>query len=89
MSWDEQAACRNITNPDLFFPDHTPTHPAFALCRRCPVKLECLEAGISNPHNQGIWGGWNIPSAIGSKIDRDRALKVRKAARKYLAEARA
>jgi WhiB family redox-sensing transcriptional regulator len=30
---------------------------AKALCSSCPYKMRCLEYALSNPGEQGIWGG--------------------------------
>lgn len=58
--WHAQASCRGV-DPDLFFPEQiegggtaTAKHARRA-CAPCPVKAECLEAGLWERH--GIWGG--------------------------------
>lgn len=59
--WREDAACRN-TNPDLFFPVGKTidaveeTSAAIALCRRCPVREQCLEYAMVTNQRDGIWG---------------------------------
>ena len=59
--WREDAACRN-TNPDLFFPVGSTaeaveeTQAAIALCRRCPVRAQCLEFAMVTNQRDGIWG---------------------------------
>ena len=61
-SWRSDAACRN-TNPDLFFPVGSTgeaveeTQAAIALCRRCPVREQCLEFAMVTNQRDGIWGG--------------------------------
>lgn len=55
--WEEQARCR-FAWPELFYPPHyTPEHMrrARAYCDECPVRLECLSAGMDEEH--GVWGG--------------------------------
>ena len=59
MNWMRHAACRGM-NPDLFFPERggpgaMDAVEAQKVCRSCPVRAECLEAGIGEIH--GIWGG--------------------------------
>jgi WhiB family redox-sensing transcriptional regulator len=62
IRWRDDAACRN-TNPDLFFPVGSTgeaveeTTAAIALCRRCPVREECLEFAMVTNQRDGIWGG--------------------------------
>jgi WhiB family redox-sensing transcriptional regulator len=50
--WEERALCRNIT-------DHGNRSPAKAkaICRRCSVRLTCLETALRNDEDFGIWGG--------------------------------
>lgn len=60
--WRDKAACRD-EDPELFFPVGTSgpaliqTKLAKAVCRRCPVKNECLKAGLTAGY--GIWGGYD------------------------------
>ena len=56
--WTERALCAQI-DPDLWFPEPTGLGPlmarqARAVCARCPVQAECLDAGAGS---MGIWGG--------------------------------
>ncbi len=60
--WRDRAACLH-EDPDLFFPVGT-TGPAIAqaeaakaICRRCPVREECLEFAMRTGQAFGIWGG--------------------------------
>lgn len=61
-TWQADAVCAQ-TDPDAFFPDsEQPSHQvrdAKAVCAGCPVRLECLEAGMGEPF--GIWGGLTSP----------------------------
>lgn len=53
--WHKDAACRGL-DPDLFFPERgTTAGPAKAVCKTCPVKAECYEAG--KHEHYGVWGG--------------------------------
>ena len=60
-SWRDAAACRDA-DPDLFFPVGTTgdaiedTAAAVALCRRCPVREQCLEYAMATNQRDGIWG---------------------------------
>jgi WhiB family redox-sensing transcriptional regulator len=57
--WEERALCRNVEDQSIFFPEHGNRSPAKAkaICRRCPVKAECLSAAFENDERFGIWGG--------------------------------
>jgi WhiB family redox-sensing transcriptional regulator len=56
--WHRQAACRGMT--ELFFPDDSdPADVAKAVCRRCPVRIPCLDYAIANGEKYGIWGGFS------------------------------
>ena len=59
--WREAALCAQ-TDPDVFFPPPGGRggEPARRICRRCPVKAECLEAALAKPQHEdeyGVWGG--------------------------------
>ncbi len=56
-TWITTAACRGI-NPDLFFPARgEDTTAAKAVCRGCPVRLDCLRHALNNGEHFGVWGG--------------------------------
>ncbi|HXF73738.1 MAG TPA: WhiB family transcriptional regulator [Actinomycetota bacterium] len=62
MDWIRRARCRD-EDPELFFPIGT-TGPAAsqlarakAICRLCPVRLECLEWALETGQDAGVWGG--------------------------------
>ena len=61
-NWRDNAACRHA-DPDLFFPVGTTgdaiddTEAAISLCRRCPVREQCLEFAMVTNQRDGIWGG--------------------------------
>lgn len=72
--WREYAACRG-TELTVFFPDTRPsveasTAVAQALCGRCPVRRDCLEAELAKGLPQFGWFG-------GMSAD-DRAAIIRK-----------
>ena len=62
MSWRDRARCR-AEDPELFFPIG-PSGPALkqlneakAICRRCPVAVDCLTWALSTGQPTGVWGG--------------------------------
>lgn len=76
MDWRHRAACRE-EDPELFFPIGN-TGPALlqieeakAVCRRCPVREECLQFALETGQDAGVWGGLSE--------DERRALKRRNA----------
>ncbi|MBL3669999.1 WhiB family transcriptional regulator [Streptomyces sp. M2CJ-2] len=77
--WRTRAACRD-EDPDLFFPIGTSgpallqTEQAKAVCRRCPVREQCLDWALESGQSLGVWGGT-------SETER-RALKRRLKARR-------
>jgi WhiB family transcriptional regulator, redox-sensing transcriptional regulator len=60
--WRRRAACSS-SDPDLFFPigDTGPAvehaEAAKAVCRQCPVRLDCLEYALTSNQDAGVWGG--------------------------------
>ena len=65
--WLGRAACAD-SDPELFFPlspsDGPVVRLAVAVCGRCPVRPQCLQAALADPRTAGIWGGT-------SEADRD------------------
>lgn len=74
----DRAACRDV-DPELFFPlgDGGPAQArvdaAKAVCRRCPVRLSCLDLAMSTGQDEGVWGGLD-------PRERRRLRRVRRAA---------
>lgn len=56
MSWMERAACASGHDPDMWF-DPSRREQARRVCDTCPVRLECLQEGLGNRRNEGVWGG--------------------------------
>lgn len=62
--WRHDALCRiEEQDPELFFPVGT-SGPALiqiaeakAVCRRCPVAVECLAWALDTGQVYGVWGG--------------------------------
>jgi len=62
--WRDDALCLTVEKPipervNMFFPErsHAIAEQAKAVCRKCPVRLECLDEAISNNEKFGVWGG--------------------------------
>jgi WhiB family redox-sensing transcriptional regulator len=73
-AWHRRAACRG-SDPSLFFPERgEDTKHVKAICAACPVKDECLEAGLREP--VGLWGGVSERSRRKLRGVRYRALAV-------------
>lgn len=55
--WQEQGLCTQ-TDPELFFPvKGGTTIPAKRICRRCPVRAECLQDALEYLDPFGVRGG--------------------------------
>jgi WhiB family redox-sensing transcriptional regulator len=55
--WRQKARCAGY-DTEVFFPEDTqPTLVAKSLCRRCPVKIDCLVHALQQGERYGIWGG--------------------------------
>lgn len=61
-SWMEHGACKDV-DPELFWPDSRGPDPkgnryraARPVCKRCPVRPECLEWATAT-RQVGFWGG--------------------------------
>lgn len=61
VGWMDDANCAEVS-PEVFFPEPERGLDADAakqICRRCPVRRQCLEYAIKNRFGDGIWGGLN------------------------------
>ncbi|GGT78549.1 MULTISPECIES: WhiB family transcriptional regulator [Streptomyces] len=60
--WRIKAACRD-EDPDLFFPvgstgpSSLQAQEAKTVCRRCPVREQCLAWAMEERQDFGVWGG--------------------------------
>lgn len=54
--WITQAHCRNI-DPEELFVRGAAQRKAVAICRHCPVVLQCRADALDNNVEFGIWGG--------------------------------
>ncbi len=76
MRWWDSAACAD-EDPDLFFPvgESGPAAEQYArakaVCRRCPVRVECLDWALRTGTPSGVWGG--LGEAERKRIRRHRA----------------
>jgi len=74
-SYRAQSACAG-TDPNIFvLADGATSAQAKAICQTCAVRPECLSDGLSNPDNQGVWGGVLLSIRI-SKKRRDDYLEM-------------
>lgn len=66
--WRKQAACRGM-DTEMFYPviresagritpeTRKQVRDAIAVCRQCPVKVECYSHAVHFDERYGIWGG--------------------------------
>ena len=61
--WEDRARCKGLPS-DWFYPpkgktplDNARVEIICTLCSTCPVRKECLNAGLLNHEEYGIWGG--------------------------------
>ena len=54
--WVTRAKCRD-GDPDALFVRGAAQRRAAAICRRCPVVLECRADALDNKVEFGVWGG--------------------------------
>lgn len=56
QQWVSQARCRDI-DPDELFVKGAAQRQAAAICRHCPVLLQCRADALDNRVEFGVWGG--------------------------------
>ncbi|CAM2767010.1 WhiB family transcriptional regulator [Corynebacterium falsenii] len=54
--WITEAHCRNV-DPDELFVKGAEQRKAVAICRHCPVVLQCRADALDNKVEFGVWGG--------------------------------
>lgn len=54
--WVTQAKCRN-GDPDALFVRGAAQRRAAAICRHCPVAMQCVADALDNKVEFGVWGG--------------------------------
>ncbi len=54
---ESQLPCR-VNDPELYFAESpSDVELAKALCRDCPVRIECLASALERREPWGVWGG--------------------------------
>lgn len=80
MNWEDEALCRG-RDPALWYePSCWPY--AVMVCRRCPVRCQCLADATSRHETYGVWGGrtpgerngTGLPISVAAQNERHRAL---------------
>lgn len=56
MDWWARARCRG-QRQEIFYDAHGPNDEAKAICRMCPVRIECLNHALRTREPFGTWGG--------------------------------
>jgi WhiB family redox-sensing transcriptional regulator len=56
LPWLPHAECRNHPHVDFFPMSHGGAMKAKAVCRVCPVRVECLTWALEHEF-YGVWGG--------------------------------
>ncbi|MDN5797765.1 MAG: WhiB family transcriptional regulator [Intrasporangium sp.] len=54
--WTTHALCTQ-QDPDALFVRGKAQHDAKAICKECPVVLQCLAEALDNRTEFGVWGG--------------------------------
>jgi hypothetical protein len=62
LDWQQRAACRDVADPDVFFPEpgqagRRAATEARQMCARCPVADACRAYAAAHDEHFGIWGG--------------------------------
>jgi Transcription factor WhiB len=62
VGWQQDAACKDVPEPDLFFPGKGEDgEAAKRICAGCPVLVECLEFALATmraaDRDHGVYGG--------------------------------
>ena len=60
-AWMDRAACLDA-DPEWWYPvaASDDTSAARAICRECPVRVDCLNHAIAVGTRDGIWGGLDM-----------------------------
>jgi len=54
--WASKGACRT-SDPDALFVQGAAQNRAKAVCRSCPVRMDCLSHALDHKIEFGVWGG--------------------------------
>lgn len=56
--WKRDAECRDIDDPDTFFPPLSdPAIEQLKICAKCDVREQCLKYALQRNEAYGVWGG--------------------------------
>jgi len=56
-NWMSEALCAQV-DAELFFPEvGEHSRPAKLICRRCDVRIQCLQYSVDHNIAFGVWGG--------------------------------
>lgn len=74
LRWVLDARCAS-TDPESFFPEKgsLTNQAVLRVCKRCPVRRDCLEFALANDLDYGVWGGFTAMQR--RRIKRDRREK--------------
>lgn len=66
--WSDRALCIG-TDTVIFYPDQgggvsNDTRDAQRVCKKCPVRIDCLMHALNHPETFGIWGGVSYRSRL-------------------------
>jgi WhiB family redox-sensing transcriptional regulator len=56
-TWMEHAACGDADQAPFFPSRGESSDKARAICRRCPVRVPCLEYALAANERHGVWAG--------------------------------
>lgn len=56
VDWAAYALCSG-NDPDALFVRGKAQHDAKAICKACPVLMQCLAEALDNRTEFGVWGG--------------------------------
>ena len=73
--WVDHAACAGM-DVDVFFLSGFESQ-ALAVCASCPVRLQCLDAGLEE--TDGVWGGLTPKRRRSERTRRRRMARTRRA----------
>lgn len=54
--WAARGLCL-VENPEVMYGESSAQREARAICRRCPVVIECLAEALDEEPQLGVWGG--------------------------------
>jgi WhiB family redox-sensing transcriptional regulator len=61
LGFMQRAACRDLDSRVFFVDNHRGIEAAKAVCRRCPVRGECLSYALENCRDDNcIYGGYTL-----------------------------